>query len=375
MTRREIRVFLASPGDLEAERQIFYELLPQLGSALGVEFIPTGYELAPATVGERPQDLINRAVDACDVFVVAFHRRWEQGAADSVGAASYTEEEFNRALRRYGETGTPTILCFFKNIELHALADPGPQLAKVLEFKRRLEESGRVLYRTFDSEADFTHELESHLKAYVSTSLSDPRTSRRKVLLPVPADAGPDLYRNRDLALVQQAVMAASAGRLEEAERLFAQLSQTTVTIAVLDLAKAFFEAVGNGEAVQAVLDRKLAPLRDRRLAAQEYMAALMAHGWLDSLVAARLSVTPPEDREITERVLRMMLGPRFQEAMLDTLAQNFTLGELRALARFYSGEGTTVANKMAEFMGSVVPLLIEQLQAEVLQELGAGKP
>lgn len=99
MKRREIRVFLASPGDLEIERQVFYEILPQLSLPLGVEFIPTGYELAPATVGERPQDLINRSVDACDVFVAVFHRRWGQGASDSVGSASYTGEYTKGASR------------------------------------------------------------------------------------------------------------------------------------------------------------------------------------------------------------------------------------------------------------------------------------
>jgi hypothetical protein len=370
---KEIRVFLASPGDLEGERQIFFEIMPKIGTSLGVTVVPIGYELIPSTVGERPQELINREVDACDLFVAVFYRHWGQSASESVVSSSYTEEEFNRAIRRYGKTGKPRIVCFFKNIDLHSLADPGPQLVKVLEFKRRLEESKLVLYRTFSSEADFGLELEMHLKAYVSKSLSDPHSLHKVVLLPVLADAEPDLYRNRDLALVEQATLAASNGRIEEAERLFAQLSQTTVTIAVLDTARTFFETVGNADACQAILDRKLVLMRDRRLAAQEYMASMMSYGWLDDMIKARLEITRPEDRSKVEQVFKLLFGSRFQELMIDVLAQNFTLGELRALGKFYGGEGASVSKKMAEFLGKILPPLIDELVAEVMKEFNAG--
>jgi hypothetical protein len=150
MGMRKIYVFLACPSDLLAEREIYYELLPTLGESFDVNFIPTGYELILSEVGERPQNEINRLVDDCDIFVLALHRRWGQGAPDSVASSSYTEEEFSRALRRFGASGRPAILCFFKNVEIHSLADPGEQLKKVLEFRRRLEMSGQVLYRISD---------------------------------------------------------------------------------------------------------------------------------------------------------------------------------------------------------------------------------
>ena len=228
--QKTIRVFLASPSDLAAERALFFELLSTIAPGPNSAFIPTGYEIVPANTGERPQDVINRLIDECDVFILTLHKRWGQSAFDAAAVTSYTEEEFSRGLTRFNKTGKPTIFCFFKNVDIEALADPGPQLIKVLEFRRRLEKSERVLYRTFNSEREFASEVEKHLIAY-ATSLRHPSTIRAPILLPVPADDAPDESRRKDLAIVESAVIAARTGRIEEAEQLFARLSQTSITI------------------------------------------------------------------------------------------------------------------------------------------------
>lgn len=85
---REIRVFLASPGDLAPERRLFFEHLPQLTAVAGVRFVPLGYELLPSVTGERPQDAINSLVDSSDVVLTAFYRHWGQSTTDSVVATS-----------------------------------------------------------------------------------------------------------------------------------------------------------------------------------------------------------------------------------------------------------------------------------------------
>jgi hypothetical protein len=372
---REIRVFLASAGDVEEERHLFREVLATLSSRRGVRFTPLGWEDTLAVTGRRPQDVINGLVDQCDVFVAVFHRRWGQNAPEAVANTSYTEEEFERALRRLGATGSPEIFCFFKHIDLASLADPGEQLQKVLGLRRRLEESRQVLYRTFGTAADFVTELEAHLVAFAEDALPAPRTPGRRIHLPILEDRGPELDREHGLALLSQAKLAAEAGRVEEAAALFARLSQTSCNIQILDMTRLFFDQAGNSDAAQAVLERKLALLHDRRLAAHEYVAVLMFHGWLEELVAATLATVPEQTRETVRTTLTTAFtGSRFRELLIDSMAEHFSVGELLSLARFYRGEGRSVASKLGQYMGTAIPSIIAIMASEN-PELFSGQP
>lgn len=364
--QRTIRVFLASPGDVEEERRVFVDVIEMLSNRSGYCFQSLGFENALASTGNRPQDIINSLVDQCDVFLAVFHRRWGQPSSDTVGYTCYTEEEFERANRRFAITGAPEIFCFFKNIDLISLADPGEQLARVLEFRRRIEESHQVLYRTFGTVAQFVAELETHLLAFADGQLPTPRATPRRIHLPILADHQVETERSHDLALMGQAQIAAEGGRIEEAATLFARLSQTSRNIEVLDVIRQFFERTGNTDAGQAALERKLTLLQDRRLAAHEYAAVVMSPHWLDDLVAGMLRQVPTEKRDIVDnRIRKLFTGTRFRELMIESMAQHFTVGELLALARFYRGEGGTVAEKFGHYMGVVVPEIISLLSRE----------
>ncbi|PCJ46187.1 MAG: hypothetical protein COA74_14130 [Gammaproteobacteria bacterium] len=102
--KRRISVFIASPGDLSKERELFRKTSELLnlgfGDGANIEFEPLGWEGTLASTGRRNQGVINDEIDKCDVFVLAMHRRWGQEAPDSAPYSSYTEEEFHRALER-----------------------------------------------------------------------------------------------------------------------------------------------------------------------------------------------------------------------------------------------------------------------------------
>jgi hypothetical protein len=67
--KRTIRIFFASPGDVEEERHIFSEILEQLSNRTENHFQPLGMENSLASTGPRPQDIINNLVDQCDGVV------------------------------------------------------------------------------------------------------------------------------------------------------------------------------------------------------------------------------------------------------------------------------------------------------------------
>jgi tetratricopeptide (TPR) repeat protein len=311
--QRTIKVFIASPGDLAIERRAFKEVIDELNKGYGrgakVTFEPLGWEDALAQVGRRSQSLINKDIDDCDVFVLVMWRRWGQPAPDAAPLTSYTEEEFYRALARYEKDGKPTIFVFFKHIDPGQMADPGPELAKVLAFRRKLEETRRVLYRGFPDERAFRLEIDTHLTAFADGKCEIVDGDRALPIIPDTIQA--ELEKHRDAAqrglaeleqlrgeaerakqeaeqaraeakgaiekadasaraaeagsaarllmLAQDAAKAALEGRIEEARQGFAMALDGTTNTKVLFLGFQFYRRIGELDEAERLLRRSLA--------------------------------------------------------------------------------------------------------------------
>ena len=298
MSRRQIRVFIASPGDLQEERKGFRDVVEELNLGFGdgadVEFIPLGWEDTLATTGRRPQAVINDEIDLCDVFILVFHRRWGQTATDSAPYDSYTEEEFHRALTRFSETGSPTIFVFFKHLTPADHAEPDEHIQKVLAFRRQLEASRRVFYRAFSDEAAFRPEVDAHLRAFAKGTHPTPDAGADRLILPLEylkkveeakADVEKTLRRAErekdratianarqaivSLRLSERAATAAMDGRLEDARQDFALAIEGTVFGATLFLAYEFYFRTGDLAAAERVVGRIIAaPIQEKNIAA-----------------------------------------------------------------------------------------------------------
>lgn len=282
---RNIKVFIASPGDLPAERRAFRHAIEILnvgfGDGANVEFVALGWEDTLAATGRRPQGVINAEIDSCDVFVLALNRRWGQEAPDAQLYTSYTEEEFHRALERFRRTKCPEIFVFFKNIDPKSMADP--QLGKVLAFRREIEKSRQVLYHTFSDDAAFKTEIDRHLRAYVKGELPKVGAASERVVLPLEyltrvneAEAqchgalnAARIARDREgiavaerahlaFTVARRAANAALNGGLEEARQDFAQAVQGAAHPATLFLAYSFYYRTGDMEAAEQVVRRVL---------------------------------------------------------------------------------------------------------------------
>lgn len=148
---RELRVFMASPGDLTDERDALRDLERRLNATFrdrGVRVSIEGWEEVQPDAG-APQDLINPLVYDCDVFVGLLNMRW--GTPTDNDSSGFSEE-FNIALTRRTESGTaPAIGMYFRNIDPERLRDKGPQLEAVLAFKKRVEAERLVLHKPFTS--------------------------------------------------------------------------------------------------------------------------------------------------------------------------------------------------------------------------------
>ncbi len=293
MPPREITVFIASPGDLPDERRVFRDTIGILNAGFGdganVCFTAVGWEDTLGTTGRRPQSVINAEIDACDVFVLVLNRRWGQEAPDAKPYASYTEEEFHRALNRFKKTASPEIFIFFKDVDPVSIAHPDPQLVKVLAFRRQLEDSRQVYYRSFSDETAFKQEIDRHLRAYAKGELPKPNAIREQVILPIEyvkrvedaeaksQQALSQAQRNMDqaaiatakkaqlaLTLARRAAQAALDGRVEEARQDFAQAIDDPAHPDTLLLAFQFYFRTGDLASAEYVIARILSlPIQD----------------------------------------------------------------------------------------------------------------
>ena len=285
--KRKISVFIASPNDLAGERKAFKKALHQLNVGFGdgadVEFEPLGWEDTLAMTGYRSQSVINKEIDKCDVFILAMHRRWGQEAPDAKPYSSYTEEEFHRALARWQNEGKPEIFVFFKRVDAVSEADPGPQLKKVMDFRRQLEDTRQILYHYFDDEDSFIEEVDVHLRAYAKDELPSVEESRDIVILSpgiikeiekektAAQEKAKEAKQARDaeqeailkveamqLQIAEDAADLSKEGKIEFARQKFSALVVDTVNLQVLFLAYEFFRRTGDIDSALMVMEKWL---------------------------------------------------------------------------------------------------------------------
>lgn len=162
---RELRVFMASPGDLANEREALRNLERRINAVFrerGVRVSILGWEEVQPEAG-RPQELINPLVRECEIFIGLLNRRW--GSETGTHSSGF-EEEFEIALARRAVDNNPAIGMFFKEIQPDLLDDKGPQLTQVLAFQKRVRQERIVLYKTFSSPEQLELEIYDFLTPY-----------------------------------------------------------------------------------------------------------------------------------------------------------------------------------------------------------------
>jgi len=162
-----LKVFLASPEDLKEEREIANTVVERLNELLerplDVHIDLLEWEDTLPGYG-RPQEIINKDVDVCDLFVGLLWRWWGEPTGKYT---SGFEEEFCRARERARTTGKPDIWLFFKDIDPQLPEDTGPQLTKVLQFRAEQQQAKELLFKQFKEPDDWEDLFFNCLHRYV----------------------------------------------------------------------------------------------------------------------------------------------------------------------------------------------------------------
>ena len=171
-TRKILRAFLASPGDLQEERQAIRGVVAEFNDSwadeLGYQVELLGWEETVAGYG-RPQHLINQEVDQCDLFIGMIYKRWGTPPSRSGEFTSGFHEEFRRSMIRRERSGNPEISLFFKTISEEFMIDPGDDLKRVLEFKEQIISEKKILFQKFSTVRDIEGLVRKCVTKYVNS--------------------------------------------------------------------------------------------------------------------------------------------------------------------------------------------------------------
>jgi Domain of unknown function (DUF4062) len=169
-SRKVVKVFLASPGDLVEERVAARNVVDEFNATwadrLGYQVDLVGWEDTVSSHG-RPQSIINRELEQCGLFYGMLWKRWGTPPTNSGPYTSGFEEEFRLSQERCNKTGRPAIKLAFKRIDQELLRDPGPELAKVIAFRESLVAGKELLFETFDDLANFQSRFRRAISACV----------------------------------------------------------------------------------------------------------------------------------------------------------------------------------------------------------------
>lgn len=153
---RIVRVLVASPGDLEVERDVIDAAVDELNLGLGastntrLEVIRWESHASPE-LGTDPQAILNRQLG--DDFEVFIGLLWARSGTPTPRADSGTIEEFERAKARWKRDPTKvSVMFYFKEEPLNPWEIDPEQLARAQKFRSELQT--HAIYGTFLSVED-----------------------------------------------------------------------------------------------------------------------------------------------------------------------------------------------------------------------------
>ena len=169
---RLVRVFVSSPGDVRAERDVLDEVVAAInrtdGQAGGfrLELFRWEEDVAPQ-IGRRAQKVIDAQTPVYDIYLGIMATRF---GTPTGRYGSGTEQEFKAALRQWKQAGAPWITFYFYD-QPAVSSDPADaeQYLKVCQFRKELEGLGLVgTYRGVRGTAKgFYERVSEHLRKIV----------------------------------------------------------------------------------------------------------------------------------------------------------------------------------------------------------------
>lgn len=177
--RKEIRVFVSSPGDCDAERDAVSRVLNEMNLTVGgrerIFFHAIRWEDMAPGLGSNPQTVIDEQLCDYNIFIGIMWMRF--GTPIPGVADSGTEYEVEQAITSWRRIGQPRVMFYFNQEPPKDLSSIDPtQLAKVQDFMKQLQ--AQALIQTFHGTSDLESKLRIHLNKLIEYLTKSPATSQ-----------------------------------------------------------------------------------------------------------------------------------------------------------------------------------------------------
>lgn len=262
MPRQEqvFSVFVASPGDVQEERECLEEIIRELNLAwsreLGIRLELVRWEThAYPGIADDPQEVINSQIPQdYDLFIGIMWSRY--GTPTSRGGLGTVEEFQNAKQRHDADPAGIKVMFYFKDAPLAPSAIDPEQLAHVIAFQKSLGQEG-ALHWKFKDIREFEKILRIHITRQVQAfkhaeALKTPTPLKEE--LPGEIQVGSEKAEPEDLGLID--LVEIYEERFKELGEIGVRLGKSTEELGERFNArtKEVQEATERGE-----LDRKLA--------------------------------------------------------------------------------------------------------------------
>lgn len=151
ITQPSLRVFLASPGGLETEREVVRAAVEEHNArhagASGPTFEVVGWEKLRGTA-QRPQTPINELLAEAHFLVALFGKKWGSSPGSPWGFTSGTEEELFGALTHLAVPDRP-----MRDVWVGFMDEPAPE-GKVAALKGQIRETNALFYEELSDRED-----------------------------------------------------------------------------------------------------------------------------------------------------------------------------------------------------------------------------
>src|SRR6516165_868372 len=170
---RVLRIVVASPGDVQAERKALPDVIDEINRGvaadrnLRLELSRWETDTYPGFHADGPQGEIDKIlrIDDCDLLIGIF---WHRFGTPTMDAASGTEHEFRLAYQTWQRSRRPQIMVYFNaNAYSPRSREETDQWGRVLEFQRNFPKEG--LWWPYRGSKHLASLVRNHLTHYVRT--------------------------------------------------------------------------------------------------------------------------------------------------------------------------------------------------------------
>ncbi|MCW2768439.1 MAG: Tetratricopeptide repeat [Nocardioides sp.] len=209
-----LRIFLASPGDLDDQRAVVRECVDEhnaeRGGRCGVTYEVVEWDRVRGTA-RRPQEAINELITECHFMITLFKKSWGSASGSPWGYTSGTEEELFTGLLELGQAERP-----MRDVWVGFIRDESPN-ERIAALRQQIIDRNLLMFESVTDLRDLKTRLKDRLESWEAFA-----ATKCPIHIDLLPSSGKDLLRAANLRIRGEKLVElgqSSAGRalLEEA--------------------------------------------------------------------------------------------------------------------------------------------------------------